>query len=178
MMKSNRTIQFRITATLISGALLGTTLLAQAGAPKMATGSHSFIRESGVESLAFQAVEHADGTVTGQAHNALRDGNTLVFHSHLRFDCMHFLDDHTVLLTGVDVWDSDLAFVGDTVAVIVRDNGEGRNAPPDTRTTVYYSTDAGIELSCDVVVSLIEEGLYDFEADLSVSETGNIQVKP
>jgi hypothetical protein len=177
-MNRNRTSQSRITAALIGGALLGSTLLAQADAPKKVTGSHSFIREAGIESLSFQAVQHADGTVTGEAHSVLRDGNTIIYQAHLRFDCMYFLDDHTVLLTGVDVWDSDPEYVGTTAGIIVRDNGQGHNSPPDAITTVYFGLDLGFELSCEVVLSLIEDGLYDFEADLWPAETGNIQVEP
>jgi len=171
-----------ITSALIGAVFLGTSLCAEAGGLKIVTGSHHFTRAPedppGIESLDFQAVQHADGTVTGEAHNALRDGNTVVWHSHLRIDCMHFLDDHTVILAGVDVWDSDPEYVGNTIAFIVRDNGEGRNAEPDQRTDVKYSNGVGFEVSCQVALDLIEAGLYDFEADLVSGETGNIQVKP
>jgi hypothetical protein len=170
-----------ITSALVGALLLGTSLGAEAGGLKIVTGSHHFTWAEdppGIESLDFQVVQHADGTVTGEAHNALREGNAVVWHSHLRIDCMHFLDDHTVILAGVDVWDSDPEYVGNTIAFIVRDNGEGNSAAPDQRTDVKYSNDVGFEVNCQVALDLIEAGLYDFEADLKSAETGNIQVKP
>jgi hypothetical protein len=173
--------RFRMTV-LIGGTLFGAAPFAVAGAPAAVTGSHHYTRSpeqpAGIESLDLQVVVHADGTVTGEVHNSLRDGNVLIFHSHIRIDCMHFLDDRTVILTGVDVWDSYPEYVGNTVAFIVRDNGQGANAAPDQSTTVYYSDDVGFDLNCAVVIDLIENGLYDFEADLKSAETGNIQIKP
>jgi hypothetical protein len=171
-------VHSKLTMALIGGALLGTSLFAQAADLKIVAGRHSRVWSAGLESLDFQAVQHSDGTVTGQAQVSLRNGNDLIFISHLRIDCMHFLDDRTVILGGVDVLDSDAEYVGDTVAFVVRDNGQGQGAAPDERTRVYYSTDVGFEVSCEVAVELIESGAYDPVADFYPAEEGNIQVKP
>jgi hypothetical protein len=66
------TIRSNITTALICGVLLGTTMFATAAGPKIASGSASFYEDGGTfavgtYNLAFSAVQHADGTVTGQA---------------------------------------------------------------------------------------------------------------
>jgi len=171
-----------ITKVLIGGTLLGAALSAVADGPATLTGSLSYTREEGappgIESLDIQVTLNDDGTVTGEAHNSLRDGNFIVWQSHLRIDCLHFLDDHTVLVGGVDVWDYDPGYVGSRVAFVVRDNGEGKNAARDQRTTVYYSLDVGMPLLCEGVLGAIERGLWDYELDFRSADTGNIQVRP
>jgi hypothetical protein len=178
------TIRSNITTALICGVLLGTTMFATAAGPKIASGSASFYEDGGTfavgtYNLAFSAVQHADGTVTGQAQVSHRDGNDLGFISHVQIDCMHFLDDNTVILSGITVQDSDPNYLGSTAAFVVRDNGQGKGATPDEWSYVYYSPDLGEVVDCQLAAERFESGEYDLEAELSrTAETGNIQVKP
>jgi hypothetical protein len=173
------TIRSNITTALICGALLGTTLFATAAGPKIASGSGSFIDDNNNWKLAFSAVQHADGTVTGQAQVSVRDGNDLLFISHVQIDCMHFLDDNTVILSGITVQDSDPEYVGSTAAFVVRDNGQGKGATPDQLSYVYYSLDLGEVVDCHLAAERFASEFYDLELELSpTAQTGNIQVKP
>jgi hypothetical protein len=173
------TIRSNITTALICGVLLGTTLFATAAGPKMVSGGVSFFDDNGTWNLAFSAVQHADGTVTGQAQVSLRDGNDLRFISHVQLDCMHFLDDNTVILSGITVQDSDPPYLGTTAAFVVRDNGQGKGATPDQWSNVYYSLDLGEVVDCHLAAERFESGFYDLAAELSrTAQTGNIQVKP
>jgi len=168
-----------ITSALIGGVLLSTSLCAFAESPRTVSGSLSYTTPSdGVAHLDFQAVELLDGTVIGEAHSSLLHDVDFGYHAHLRIDCMHFLDDHTVILGGVDFLDSDPEFVGNTVVFAVRDNGEGQDSVPDQRTEVYFSGDVGFEVNCEVALGLIESGQFDLEANLLSAETGDIQVRP
>jgi hypothetical protein len=173
------TIRSNITTALICGVLLGTTLFATAAGPKMASGSASFLDDNNTWRLAFSAVQHADGTVTGQAQVSVRNGNDLLFISHVQIDCMHFLDDNTVILSGITVQDSDPEYLGSTAAFVVRDNGQGKGATPDQLSYVYYSPDLGEVVDCQLAAERFASGFYDLELELShTAQTGNIQVKP
>lgn len=169
----------RTTAALLCTTLLGTCGFATTAQPVAVNGSYSYTRANGdIESVDFHAVQKPDGTVSGEVHNSLRFENTVFFHSHLRIDCMTFLDENTVILGGVDVLDSDPEYIGNTVVIIVRDNGEGQAAVPDQGTDVFYSDNAGFDLDCQVSYDLITGGLFDLEAAMHSAETGNIQIAP
>jgi len=179
-MKRNTSKLRGITSALVGATLLATCGFATAEPPTVVSGSYSFTRADGIgiESVDFQVVQRPDGTVRGEVHNSLREGKTIIFVSHLRIDCMEFVDENTVILTGVDVRDSGPEYIGNTVGIIVRDNGEGQGANPDQGTTVYYSNDLGFEITCQVALDLINNGLFNLEENLHTVETGNIQVKP
>lgn len=169
---------------MICGMLLGTVWQSDAGAPTIVSGSSSHTRTSGaeskvvVETVSFQAIRTAEGVVFGQGQVHLQGEEGLLVYSHFRIDCMLPLDDHTVILAGVNLIDIDPAYVGDTIAFAVRDRGEGQNAAPDEATAMFYSTDVGFELNCEVVLQLIQSGVVDPEERLLPAETGNIQIIP
>ena len=171
--------RFRITSVLFCAVLSGFISLAGFAEAQQVVGSCKLTRLSGeVLNLAFSAVQHADGTVTGQAQVSFRTGNTVLFISHLDIDCMLFLDDRTVILGGVTSLDSDPEFVGTTAVLTVRDNGEGSGDPPDESSETFYSLDLGFEIDCELAALLIESGAVDLEELLRPAETGNIQVRP
>lgn len=150
-----------------------------ADSPVIITGGVTidFLGDGRAHHLAFQVVQDAAGNVSGVVHNHSRDGNTIRYIARFEIDCIHFLDDNTVILTGIDVWDSDPEFIGTTIGLIVRDNGEGKNAPADQTNGAYFGLDLGMELTCESVIELIESGNYDYDADLKQALTGNIQIR-
>jgi hypothetical protein len=179
-MKNNRTIQSRITAALIGGALLGTTLFAQAGAPTKVSGGVKFNPGYGPNFLSFVAIQMADGSVNGQAQFQFRADETsgeVSFSSHFRIDCMHFLDDHTAILGGVVTFDTEPSFIGTTAIFVVQDNGRGTANAPDQSSFPYYSANVGIELNCETAAALIESGAVNMEDMLHPVLAGNIQIK-
>jgi len=169
-----------INAALLGAALLATCGFATAADNTIVSGSYTFTRPDGItiESVNFQAIQRSDGSVIGEVHNSLRTGETIIFVSHLRIDCMEFVDENTVVLAGVDVFDSDPDYIGNTVGIFVRDNGEGQAASPDQGTTMYYSNDVGFGITCQVALDLVNSGAFNLEARLRAAETGNIQIVP
>jgi hypothetical protein len=183
-MKRQRINPSRITPALIGALLLGTSVFASADAPQAVTGSISFDKGAGVEHMDFEAVRHADGTVTGEAHNAINDlSQDSWYIAHLRLDCMHVLDDHTVILGGVDVWDTDPEYVGDRVIFVVQDNGEGNDAEPDLIAGTYYASNVPIALrdaltDCEAFAAFLEAHPAFLGNFFSPALSGNIQVLP
>jgi hypothetical protein len=179
-MNRNRTIHSRITAALIGGALLGTTLFAQAGASTIVSGSVKFNPGEGLNFLSVAAIQKADGSVKGQAQFAFRadEGSSEVsFRSHFRIDCMHFLDDHTAMLGGVVTWDTEPSYIGTTAIFVVQDNDQGAAHAPDQSSWPYYSADFGAELDCEGVAAAIESGAVSLADMLHPVDRGNIKIK-
>ncbi len=128
----------------------------------------------------FYAREHKDGSVTGTLQSNC-PAQTLVAHGI--FDCL-VVDGNEAILggvltkvsTGPDTPAWFTADVGTRFWLKVRDNGEGRNAPPDEWTDWYpalpqfglYSTVCGETPWVD----------DPFIPELEESESANIQVKP
>jgi hypothetical protein len=175
------TIHSKLTTALIGVALLGTTLLAQAGAPTLVSGGVKFDIGYGPNFLSFVAIQQVDGSVKGQAEFAFRadEGSGEVsYMSHFRINCMRLLDDHTVVLGGVVTHDTDPAYIGTTAVFLVRDNGQGATGLPDEAGFPAYSADYGFELDCETVAALVESGDVDIEDSIHPVEAGNLQVNP
>jgi hypothetical protein len=140
-----------------------------------ATGEGSQLTGSGtgVRTFAFNAIEHKDGQVTGEAQvenpviNSLRT---------FRLDCLNmFLDNDgmtVAVASGIVTSAEDPALVGRPGIFAVQDNGEGSKGAPDEMTL-------GVQLNstpCTAIPS--EEALKAvFPRGLSVINEGNIQVK-
>jgi hypothetical protein len=173
-------IRSNITTALTCSVLLGTAMFATAAAPTFVGGGINVDFSAGPNYLAFSAHQKADGSVTGQGQLSFRaDGTTesISFRSHFRIDCMHFLDDNTVILGGVVTYDSVPEFIGDKIVFVLRDNGQGKGGAPDEISVVYYSLDLGWEIDCEVGADLIESGEVDVEDLLFPIEGGDIQIK-
>jgi hypothetical protein len=176
-------ILLSLTKTAISALFLGTGLILSAASSPSVTGSISFYIGPDIMHLDFQAVQNADRTVTGEAHNSLNDGPWMPIIAHLRLDCLLFLDDHTVILGGQDVWDTDPEYVGDRVVFVVQDNGEGNDAEPDLIAGTYYASNVPIALrdaltDCEAFAAFLEAHPAFLGNFFSPALTGNIQVHP
>jgi hypothetical protein len=164
-----------------SAMFLGTSLILSAATSPSVTGSISFYQGPDIMHLDFQAVQNDDGTVTGQAHNSLNDGPWMPLLAHLRLDCMLFLDEHTVIVGGEDVWDSDptAGYLGNRVVFVVQDNGQEADSEPDRiGGGVIYDRDFPWVTDCESLADwLAAHPLFWGNFSLPAL-TGNIQVRP
>jgi hypothetical protein len=108
-----------------------------AGAVEWATGTgHSARPGDTWNTIAFNAVKRADGTVTGQLilQNRYLDNKL-----KMDVDCLA-IDGNVAVMSGVVSQFTYPVWVGSGGWFVAEDNGEGTNAPPD-RVTGVYSTD-------------------------------------
>jgi hypothetical protein len=177
-----RLSQLHLPPVLFCAVLVGTILCGRVAVAGKATGGGLQVRPDTdgrtVENISFSAIKNDGGSAKGQVQFSQKIDNMVVVISHLEVDCMLFLDEHTVILGGTVVFDNFPEFVGTTAAFVVRDNGEGENAPADERSTAFYSLDLGFELNCEVAAELFEDDPDLLEDILSPIETGNINVRP
>jgi len=124
------------------------------------------------------ARESFGGTSKGQIQWVRKVNGRISAISHVKVDCILFLDPNTALVGGTVVFDSDPSYIGTSAVVGIRDNGRGATAPPDERTSIAYSLEVGFELDCNTVAFLISIGEIDLEAMLQPVKSGNFQVRP
>jgi hypothetical protein len=123
-----------ITALMASiAAMVAIVVPATPAAPNgvvaSATGSGHMIRSGFNRTFAFSAVKRADGTVTGQLQLNSRSLDVVV---HIRIDCLR-IEGNKAHMSGIVTRSSNPAegVVGELNRLVVEDNGEGANAPPD-----------------------------------------------
>lgn len=92
-----------------------------------ASGHGTVVDGDSVRFFSFNAVQHDDGTVTGQAevHNLNTD-----VRFHVELDCLK-IDGNTATISGIVTESDPPVFVGLRGTFRVEDNGEGDDAPPD-----------------------------------------------
>jgi hypothetical protein len=159
-------------------AVAGVLLLAAAAQEVSAGGNpsvsgHANLTIGGeLRTFSFTAVQHEDGTVTGQAElfNRIFDSRF-----HIAIDCLRIIGNLAVL-SGVvaqvvsDCTGPDCIAVGDAAIFAVRDNGEGNSTTADEMTGVAFPFSFPVPTFCMVV-------LPPPQAFGSI-EAGNIQVRP
>jgi hypothetical protein len=106
--------------------------------------------------FSFTAVQHVDGTVTGQGQV---NNPSFPIRIHFGIDCLKFDEDNRIIASGPIIRSSDPATiaVGRIAVFAVEDNGEGVNAPPDRITTI---PDYAPPKSCNEF-SFVGDGLRD-----------------
>ena len=131
-----------------------------------------------VEYLGFTAM--GVGNMSGgQIQFSMKRDGRIVFISHLKVNCMLFLAPNTVIVGGTVVNDTSPEFIGTTAVFVVRDNGEGKYAPADERSTGIYSLDLGFHIDCEEAALIImEEGPAFLEEILMPIKTGNFRIAP
>lgn len=94
-----------------------------------ASGSGHMVRSGFFRTFSFTAQKYADGTSNGQLQLRSPEFDVVV---HLRIDCLRVVDNDAHM-SGFITFTSntDEAFVGEHNRLVVQDNGEGPNAPPD-----------------------------------------------
>ena len=157
-----------LTVLGIGWALVYGTPAGAAGNPS-ATGHIDILDSSGALSLdhySFSAIQHKDGSVTGQAEILILPVGGTAERIHVAVDCLAFFGDTepmniaTVGGTVTEVQVGTTPFiVGDHVAFTVMDVGEGGDSPPDEGSPVTLVGDCP-------------------QLDTFPSERGNVQVRP
>src|SRR2546426_5439570 len=126
-MKKTRTL-FALTLTLVCLGLIGMATVSAVNPEPSAHGS----AQSGDLMLTVSAVKHDDGSVDGHATFRDRATNTKL---DIDIDCLIvsvFNGGDVVTLSGVVSKSTSPDFlIGSRAGFVVKDNGEGSNAPPD-----------------------------------------------
>ena len=173
---------FRGWLLLVAAVVMLTGLLtsaAAAGGNPTASGHANLTVGDGLRrTFSFTAVQHADGTVTGQGQV---NNPSFPIRLHFGIDCLKFEGDNRIIASGPIIRSSDPATVavGRIAVFAVEDNGEGVNAPPDRITTI---PDYAPPKSCNEF-SFVGDGLRDDTLGAIVRplipiEAGQIQVQP
>jgi hypothetical protein len=171
---------FRLWSALLC-AITALGLLAAAAAgggnPRASGHANLTVGDGQKRTFSFTAVQHPDGTVTGQGQV---NNPSFPIRVHFAIDCLKF-DGNRAIASGPVTRSSDpgTIAVGRISVFAVEDNGEGANAARDRITTI---PDYDPPKSCnDFSVSV--SGLRDDTAGVLVRtwraiEAGQIQVRP
>lgn len=143
-------------------------------------GGVAVVPNSHIEHFAFNVKETGEGAAEGNIKFAQRGEGGIWFVSHLRANCMHFIDAQTAIVACTVVNDADPAYIGTTAIFTVRDNGHGPSAPPDEFTGVFYALDDPDidEWTCELGLEILEGTPGLLEELLTPFGPGNLQVRP
>ena len=124
-----------VSATMIVGATVAQAPAASNQVVASATGSGHMVRPDGTfRSFSFTARKYADGTSKGELQLNSRSFDVVV---HIKIDCLRVVGNVAHMSGRITrVNNPDEGEVGELNRVEVRDNGEGRNAPPDQISTI------------------------------------------
>jgi hypothetical protein len=172
---------FRLSCLLLCAlTVLGAALASAAaggGNPKASGHANLTVGDGQTRTFSFTAVQHRNGTVTGQAEV---NNPSFPIRVHFAIDCLKF-DGNRAIASGPVTQSSDpgTIAVGRISVVAVEDNGEGANAAPDRITTI---PDYAPPKSCNDF-SVSNSGLRDDTSGEVVRpwreiEAGQIQVRP
>jgi len=164
----NRTIFYRSFLSLAAVVMLASLLASPAAAAgnRQASGHGNLTVSDGLRTFSFTAVQHADGTVTGDAELKSRAQG---FRDHYKIDCLKVEGNNRAIVSGPLAKSTDSEFEGLIGLFAVEDNGEGGNAPTDRMSLVFLLEPPD---SCSNYV------FSDFDGLMVPIEAGNIQVNP
>jgi len=171
-------VSFLLMAALVMLTGLLTAAAAAGGSPKASGHANLTVGDGQTRTFSFAAVEHADGTVTGQGQV---NNPSFPIRIHFGIDCLKFDGNNRVIASGpiTQTSDPDIVAVGRIAVFAVEDNGAGANAPPDRITTI---PDFDPPKSCNEF-SFDGDGLRDdttgqIVRPLNPIEAGQIRVQP
>jgi hypothetical protein len=120
---------------LVVAAVVAQAPAASQAVVASATGSGHMVRPDGTfRSFSFTARRYADGTSKGELQLNSRSFDVVV---HIKIDCLRVVGNVAYMSGRITrVSNPDEGEVGELNRVEVRDNGEGRNAPPDQVSTI------------------------------------------
>jgi hypothetical protein len=173
---------FRLACVLLCAlAALGALLASAAaggGNPSASGHANLSVGDGQTRTFSFTAVQHRNGTVTGQGEV---NNPSFPIRVHFVIDCLKFGGGNRVIASGPVTQSSDpgTIAVGRISVFAVEDNGEGANAAPDRITTI---PDYAPPKSCNDF-SVSDSGLRDDTSGIVVRpwraiEAGQIQVRP
>jgi hypothetical protein len=172
---------FRLSCVLLCGlTALGASLASAAaggGNPTASGHANLSVGDGQTRTFSFDAVQHVDGTVTGQVEV---NNPSFPIRVHSAIDCLKFDGGNRVIASGPVTQSSDpgTIAIGRIAVFAVEDNGEGANAAPDRITTI---PDYDPPKSCNDF-SVSASGLRDDTSGVLVRpwraiEAGQIQVR-
>jgi hypothetical protein len=143
-----------------------TTPAASNGVVASATGSGHMIRNGFNRTFSFAATKRADGTVQGELQLNSREFEVAV---HIRIDCLR-IEGNKAHMSGIITRSSNLAEgeVGELNRLVVQDNGEGPNAPPDMISSIPANAGNADTATCETNPNRVPN---------RVVERGNVQVR-
>ena len=160
--------------TVLAASVVGATAIvvpatpaAPNGVVAAATGSGHMIRSGFNRTFAFFAVKRADGTVTGQLQLNSRSLDVVV---HIRIDCLR-IEGNRAHMSGIVTRSDNPAegVVGELNRLVVEDNGEGKDAPPDMISGIPANNTPPLDTAtCETNPNRLPD---------RVVERGNIQVR-
>jgi hypothetical protein len=144
----------RVPTALATEIPAGISLKAEAGGLAKAVGSAHTLSGGALRTAAFNAIEHADGSVSG---NAQINVHALDVAWHTRIECLTVVGNRA-FLGGTITGSSDEARVrvGTKSYFWVEDNGEGDDAAPDRVSVAGVNeTPGGLADFCGLVQNLL-----------------------
>ena len=157
-----------IVGMIVAGLGRTKSAIAENGNPS-ASGQGSLTVGGERRTFAFTAVQHQDGTATGQAEVVNRSTGLV---AHIQIVCLNILGNRAYV--GGFVTHSNLpsfTVPGDTAVFAAEDNGEGANAPPDRITLTGFGIFATPDCFNSFIVGILNTLFTPIQA-------GNIQVNP
>ena len=149
---------------ILPGLAFSPSLVKADGNPS-ASGHGTVVDGDTVRFISFNAVQHDDGTVTGQAE--LQNFNQEI-RVHLELDCLK-INGNAAVMSGIITESSNADVIGLRGVFRAQDNGEGEASSPDLATDLG-GTVPGADPTCGKA-----------QADSFTThpvEEGNIQVRP
>ncbi len=131
-------------------------------------------------SFAFTAVQHSDGTTTGELELKNRYQQVVI---HMRVESLFVNDNGKVagIAGTITKCDADPIRVGNWGACAVSDNGEGKNAPPDQISGLYwyYADPNNFPWSTDILAWAYADYFWWEPGAISIfnADNGSIQVR-
>jgi hypothetical protein len=130
-----------------------------------ATGAGNFFTQDGhLRTFAFTVLEHADGSVDGQAQVRNPLLGTL---RHFQLDCLS-IRGNLAVASGTVTSAENPSLVGAPAVFAVQDNGQGASAPPDQ---VSPGVDVNRPFTCNTVPTSLALSV------LRPIDAGNIQIR-
>jgi hypothetical protein len=151
----------------VAAAVVAPATPAANGVVASATGSGHMIRHGFNRTFSFTARKYADGTVKGQLQLNSREFDV---HIHMNIDCLR-IEGNTAHMSGriTHTSNPDEAVVGELNRLVVQDNGEGKNAPPDMISGIPANNTPPLDTAtCETNPNRVPDRIV---------ERGNIQVR-
>lgn len=102
---------------------------------RVSVGSHDFSPPGFDANMSLIAIQHADGSVTGQWTDQFGHGNGGI---HVAVDCLEVVGNRA-WISGVITQAPDESLIGQRGGTTVEDNGTSANDPPDRTSFTYVA---------------------------------------
>jgi hypothetical protein len=128
-MRTRATAALTLAAVVVVGLIAAPAPAESNGIVASASGSGHMVRNGFFRTFTFSAQKYADGTSKGELQLRSPEFDVVV---HLKIDCLRVVGNRAHM-SGLITYTSnpDEAVVGELNRLVVEDNGEGPDSPPD-----------------------------------------------